>query len=238
MTDPVSGLLLLDKPEGVTSFDCVRLAKRRFLAARAGHCGTLDPSARGLLLILLGQSTRLQDSFLGLEKEYWFRGQFGIKTSTADREGHVVEERPFHHVTQDALTTMLESFVGEIEQTPPLYSALKFKGKPYYHYARKGQDVPRVPRKISIASITLLSLELPYWEARVVCSRGTYVRTLVEDIAERLGACATLAALSRERIGSYRKDQALSWDALRAAESDVLNMALRPATAVGEPIHV
>jgi tRNA pseudouridine55 synthase len=236
--DSPSGLLLLDKPSGVTSFDCVWQVKRKLGAKRVGHCGTLDPAARGLLMILVGPATRTQDSFLALEKEYWFRGEFGRKTSTADLEGRQVDEKPHGHVTRENLEKVLATFVGNIEQTPPLYSALKFQGKPYYHYARKGLDVPRVPRPISIASLVLETFWPPYWEARVICSRGTYIRTLVEDIAERLGTCATLVELVRERVGSFKREQALSWRELCAITSENLWPLLRPVISEKVPAHV
>lgn len=223
-----SGLLLLDKPSGVTSFDCVAVVRRRLGIQRVGHCGTLDPAARGLLLILVGPATRKQDSFLSLEKEYWFRAEFGRRTSTGDLEGEVDATAPFGHVTAEPLRKVLENFVGDIAQIPPIYSALKFRGKPYYSYARKGQPVPRVPRTVTIHSLSLLSFVAPYWEARVVCSRGTYVRTLAEDVAERLNTCGTLVELVRERIGPYRNNQALSWDALRQAPSEELLASLHP----------
>src|SRR5258708_5727081 len=124
MNDFPSGLLLLDKPSGVTSFDCVYQVKRKLGAKRVGHCGTLDPAARGLLMILVGTATRGQDSFLGLEKEYWFRGEFGRKTSTADLEGRVIEEKPQDHVSRESLHGVLAIFVGVTQQTPPIYSAL------------------------------------------------------------------------------------------------------------------
>ena len=126
---------------------------------------------------------------------------------------------------------------GQQQQTPPLYSALKYKGKPYYHYARKGQDVPRVPRPVTVYELSLLSSRLPYWEARLVCSRGTYVRTLVEDIAERLGTCATLTELTRERIGPYLLSQALTLDQLRTWDDEKLSESLISLTAEPMPLH-
>ena len=213
------------------------MAKRRLSATRAGHCGTLDPAARGLLLILVGSATRQQESFLGLQKEYWFRGQLGVKTSTGDREGSEIGSKPYDSVHHNQLEKTLEGFVGEIPQIPPLYSALKYKGKPYYHYARKGLDVPRVPRLVTITALSLLSLRLPYWEARLVCSRGTYVRTLVEDVAERLGTCGTLVELIRERIGPYQRDQALRWEELRLMDAESLRGVLHPVTSEPVPVH-
>jgi len=214
----------------VTSFDCVALVRRRLGVQRVGHCGTLDPAAKGLLLILIGSATKTQDSFLGLEKEYWFRAELGRKTSTGDNEGEVCETRPFNHVSQEGLETALQSFVGNIQQIPPIYSALKYRGKPYYQYARKGQSVPRLPRAVTISSFSLLSMSLPFWEARVVCSRGTYVRTLVEDVAVSLQTCGTLAELVRERIGLYRRERALAWDILRNAAREELLGFIEPAT--------
>jgi len=232
-----SGLLLLNKPSGVTSFDCVAVVRRQLGVKRVGHCGTLDPTARGLLLILIGSATKTQDSFLGLEKEYWFRGELGRKTSTGDREGEVCQTKPFDHVSKEQLEKALENFVGEIQQIPPLYSALKYKGKPYYRYARKGQTVPLLPRAVTISSFTLLSFASPFWEARVVCSRGTYIRTLAEDVAERLGTCGTLTELVRERIGPYRQENAHSLESLRQAGRDQLLTYLEPANAAPVIAH-
>jgi tRNA pseudouridine55 synthase len=225
-----SGLLLLDKPSGVTSFDCVAVVRRVLGVKRVGHCGTLDPAAKGLLLILVGSATKTQDSFLGLEKEYWFRAELGRKTATGDLEGDVQETTPFSHVTQELLQKTLENFVGDIQQVPPIYSALKYHGKPFYHYARKGQSIPMMPRTVTIRSIELLSFELPYWEARVVCSRGTYVRTLAEDVASRMNTCGTLVDLVRERIGPYRRDEAMSLESVRNSHPTKLIKALQVVT--------
>jgi tRNA pseudouridine55 synthase len=224
-----SGLLLLDKPSGVTSFDCVALVRQRLGVRHVGHCGTLDPAARGLLLILIGPATKTQDSFLGLEKEYVFRAELGRKTATGDREGEVQETKLFDHVTQDQLEKTLETFVGNIQQVPPIYSALKYKGKPYYRYARQGQTIPLRPRAVTISSLVLLSFALPFWEARVVCSRGTYIRTLAEDVAEHLHTCGTLIDLVRERIGPYRRNQAHPLESLRKAGREQLLTFLEPA---------
>jgi tRNA pseudouridine55 synthase len=235
--DSLSGLLLLDKPSGVTSFDCVAMVRRQLGVKRVGHCGTLDPAARGLLLILAGPATRTQDSFLGLEKEYWLKGEFGRKTSTADSKGETVDEKSFDHMTEEQLLTAMKTFEGTSDQLPPMYSALKYKGKPYYQYARAGLSIPRVPRSITIYSFSLLSFSLPYWEARVVCSRGTYVRTLVEDVAERLGTCGTLVELIRERIGPYLRSDALSWQELRLMTRENLQPLFRPVVPETVLVH-
>jgi tRNA pseudouridine55 synthase len=237
VSDFPSGLFLFDKPAGVTSFDCVRMVKKRLGAARAGHCGTLDPAARGLLLILLGNATRLQNSFLGLEKEYWFRAQFGIQSTTGDMEGEITTAASGTTFTQEELETILESFVGHTLQIPPLFSALKYKGKPYYHYARKGQEVPRVARPVSIGSFTLQSFANPFWEALLTCSRGTYVRTLVEDVAARLGTCATLVELVRERVGPYRRQEALTAEQLRSLYVKILLEKVQSALLERASVH-
>ncbi len=237
MPESPEGLLLLDKPSGVTSFDCVAVVRRRSGVKRVGHCGTLDPAARGLMLILIGSATRQQDSFMTCEKEYWFRGEFGRKTATADLEGRVIEERPWDHVSQEQLESVFRDFIGVIKQLPPAYSALKYKGKPYYSYARKGIDIPRAAREITIHSLSLLSFQPPFWEGRVVCSRGTYVRTLIEDVAERLGTCATLVELVRERIGSYRQQDARSLQDVNQMDVAQITALLRPPYPTGVSTH-
>lgn len=223
--------MLLDKPSGMTSFDCVAVVRKRLGVQRVGHCGTLDPAARGLLLILVGTATSSQDSFLGLEKEYVFRAELGSKTATGDLEGAPIETKPWGHVGRSQLEEALHRFTGELQQVPPMYSALKYRGKPYYEYARKGLSVPRSPRAVTIRSFSLVSFRPPSWEARVVCSRGTYIRTLVENVSESLKTCGTLTDLVRERIGRYRKDQALSWQELRMISSENLLPFLQPVLA-------
>jgi len=237
MTETPQGLLLLDKPSGVTSFDCVAVVRKKLGVQRVGHCGTLDPAARGLLLVLVGAATSSQDSFLGLEKEYWFTAELGRRTSTGDREGKMTETKPWGHVTKDALEESLRRFTGDIQQVPPMYSALKHRGKPYYEYARKGLSVPRAPRTVTIRAFSLISFHPPAWEARVVCSRGTYVRTLVEDVSESLKTCGTLTDLVRERIGPYHKDQALTWPELQMISREDLSPLLQPVLAREAAAH-
>jgi len=235
VSESLSGLLLLNKPAGVTSFDCVQFSKRCLGAHKVGHCGTLDPAARGLLILLVGAATRTQETFMSLEKEYWFKARLGQKTPTGDRESAVMESRPVDHISRIGLEALLPEFVGDLVQLPPLFSALKFKGKPYYRYAREGKDVPRIPRPIKIHSMKLLAFDLPHWEGQVVCSRGTYVRTLVEDIGERLGSCATLVDLERTRIGPYLLADAIGWQDLRTLDAEKLKSMIRPV-APGQPV--
>lgn len=219
----VCGLLVVDKPAGLTSYDCVHRVKQISGDKRVGHCGTLDPLAEGVLLLLIGrEATRHQEAFLAMEKQYWFRVQFGIKTDTGDREGKCVQTSAVPTLEAAELAAALSNFKGEHWQTPPRYAALKYKGKPYYHWARCGVEIPRAPRPVQIHSLELLRLDGAFWEGRLVCSRGTYVRTLVEDVAQRVGAVAVLDALARERIGPYRRERALRWDRLLACKKEEL----------------
>ena len=225
----ISGLLLIDKPAGLTSFQCVHRIKKILGDVRVGHCGTLDPMAQGVLVILYGAATKLQDEFLALEKQYWFRARWGSMTDTGDREGKETARFEFAHVAEVALREALTRFEGDQQQTPPMYAALKYKGKHYYDYARQGIDIPRVPRPIQIKSFDLLNHGVDFWEARVVCSRGTYVRTLAEDVARALKSGAHLDALIRERIGHYRREDALTWGTIESATKEfLLNHAQEP----------
>ena len=224
--EAASGLLLLDKPSGPTSFDCIRQVRRILQQKRVGHCGTLDPMAEGVLVLLFGQHTRRQDDFLEMEKQYWFRSELGKQTDSGDRTGVVTRTRPVGEITLADLQRIADSFNGEQWQTPPRVSALKYKGKRLYEWARQGVDVPRAPRKIYITDFTILAYEKPLWEARVVCSRGTYIRALVEDVAWRLGTVATVDALIRERVGRYRREDALGWNELcRCTREDLLRFS-------------
>lgn len=228
MTEAVSGLLVLDKPAGITSYDCIRRIKRILPGQKIGHCGTLDPLAQGVLLVVIGRETRRQSHFQAMEKQYWFRAAFGVETSTGDREGEVMRTANFGHVTRESLEQAAQRFVGVHAQVPPRYAALKYKGRPYYEYARKGIDIPRAARDVQIASCEILSFDPPLWEGRVVCSRGTYIRTLVEDIARELNSAATLDALIRERIGAYERRNALVWDDLDRASREELIRHVQP----------
>ncbi len=212
MSEALSGLLVIDKPAGLTSFDCVNRIKRLLQVEKVGHCGTLDPMAKGILLILVGKATRYQDSYLGLEKQYWLRARFGEASETGDREGRVIATKPYDGFGETQLKEVLKGFVGTHLQTPPRYSALKYKGKPYYKWARMGVDIPRIPRAVEIRSIEFLNFAANIWEARVLCSRGTYVRTFVEDVALKLGTLGLLDDLIRERVGEFDLSQALPWE--------------------------
>lgn len=216
------GLLVIDKPSGPTSFQCVRAVRRILGVKRVGHCGTLDPMAQGVLLVLFGPATRRQVDFLGLEKQYWFRARWGETSETGDREGRQRTAHPKAFPTLEALQERLHAFTGALQQTPPAYSALKYKGKPYYDYARKGVSIPRAPRAIQIYSFLALSTDSESWTARVRCSRGTYIRTLAEDVGRSFGSGCLLEALVRERVGPYTREASLSWPQVESATSSEL----------------
>jgi tRNA pseudouridine55 synthase len=201
--DP-SGILIIDKPAGMTSHDVVDELRRAFGWRKVGHAGTLDPLATGVLVILVGQATRAQARFLNDDKEYQGRIVFGAETSSHDAEGEVVArcEGP-HGVTREALEAALAHFRGEIRQLPPMVSAVKHKGKPLYKYARKGEEVAREERPVTIHRLDLVSFEGDEAEIVVRCSKGTYVRTLAHDIGKRLGPGAYLKTLRRTRSGAF-----------------------------------
>jgi len=228
---PTSGLLVIDKPQGLTSFQCVARIRRILGGVRVGHCGTLDPMAQGILLILFGTATRLQEQFLSLEKQYWFRARWGIMTDTGDREGKEVARFAYAHISEADLSEAIINFRGDQLQIPPMYSALKYKGKHYYEWARKGIEIPRIPRPVRIESFDLLHSEGEFWEGRVVCSRGTYIRTLAEDVAKKFQSGAHLDALIRERVGPFRREDALTWETIESATQEFL------LNHVQDPLH-
>jgi tRNA pseudouridine55 synthase len=221
MTD---GALLLDKPVGITSNKALQTVKRLLGAAKAGHAGTLDPLASGLLILLFGEATKLAGYLLEDDKEYLATLKLGEKTSTGDAEGEVIERKESRVQNAD-LGPVLSRFLGELEQVPPMHSALKRGGVPLYALARKGETVEREARRIRITALEKVKLDLPYLMLRIRCSKGTYIRTLAEDIAEALGTCAHLAELRRTRSGRWRVEQAASLDALSSqAERHLLSL--------------
>jgi tRNA pseudouridine55 synthase len=181
----LDGVLLLDKPAGVGSNALLQAAKRLYAAEKAGHAGTLDPLATGLLPILFGEATKFSQLALESDKAYLARARLGATTTTGDAEGEVLEERPCHVRTTD-IEPVLARFRGQIEQVPPMYSALKHGGRPLYAIARAGGEVPRAARRIHVHELELLAFDGSDLELRVLCSKGTYVRTLVEDIGRAL----------------------------------------------------
>lgn len=211
----IDGGLLLDKPVGVSSNATLQQAKKLVGATKAGHAGTLDPLASGLLVALFGEATKFAGPLLDADKEYLATLELGSRTSTGDAEGEIIERKPVN-ITAAALAAVLERFRGEIEQVPPMHSALKHKGTPLYRLARRGEEVTRAARRVRISCLDTVSLEVPLLRMRVVCSKGTYIRVLAEDIGAALGCGAHLAALRRTGSGRFRVENALTLDTLEA----------------------
>ena len=219
MAQRIDGVVLLDKPCGMTSQSAVTSVKRLLHADKAGHTGTLDPMATGLLPICLGEATKYSQDLLDADKKYQARLRFGIQTDTGDAQGQVIAEKSTAEVTDNAMAKslidgILPQFMGEIEQVPPMYSALKRDGKPLYEYARAGVEIERESRKITIYSITVLDVSWPEIALEVHCSKGTYIRVLAEDIGHALGCGAHLIGLRRTMVGHLSLDRALTLDGI------------------------
>jgi tRNA pseudouridine55 synthase len=227
----LDGVLLLDKQLGLSSNHALQAARRLYNAEKAGHTGTLDPLATGLLPLCFGEATKFAGELLNADKRYVATVQLGVTTDTADAEGAVLERRPVEVGPVD-VKAALEAFVGEIEQVPPMYSALKRDGKPLYEYARAGIEVERAPRHVTIHELRLVETDDGLADGRFVfevrCSKGTYVRTLAADIGERLGCGAHLAALRRTGIGSLDVVQAHSLADLEALTAEARDALLLP----------
>ena len=227
----LDGVLLLDKPVGPSSSTILQAVKKLFGANKAGHAGTLDPLASGLLPLLFGEATKFAQFGLDAAKEYRARIRLGVTTDTGDAEGKVLEERP---VTVDdaALASGLARFRGAIEQVPPMHSALKRDGQPLYALAREGRSVERTPRRVEIHELELVERTLETVELRIRCSKGTYVRQLAADLGTVLGTGAHLAGLRRTAVGSMRVEDALSFDQLQQTDPQVLHAFLAPVDAM------
>lgn len=205
----VSGIVLLDKPVGSTSNAALQRAKQLFNARKAGHTGSLDPLASGLLPICLGEATKVSAYLLDANKRYLVTAALGARTDTGDSEGEVVEQRGPTSLDPDLLEATLAQFRGTTEQIPPMYSALKHKGQRLYDLARKGIEVERKPRAVTIHELRLVAATNAGFELDVTCSKGTYVRTLVEDIAAAAGALAHVTGLRRTMVGPFDEEQGL-----------------------------
>lgn len=223
----VDGVLLLNKPVGLTSNAALQKAKWLLAALKAGHTGTLDPFADGLLPLCFGEATKFAGYLLESDKRYRATMRLGITTSTGDPEGEVLAERPVEAGCPE-VATALPRFVGEIEQIPPMHSALKHQGRPLYEYARAGIDIDRPPRRVNIASLDLVDCTPPHVIFDVACSAGTYVRTLAQDIGEALGCGAHLTGLTRTAAGGFDLTQAHTLDALDALPPDARRTLLMP----------
>ncbi|WP_313035422.1 tRNA pseudouridine(55) synthase TruB [Massilia alkalitolerans] len=227
--DPVDGVLLLDKPVGLSSNDALMKAKRVFNAKKAGHTGTLDPFATGLLPLCFGEATKFSQDLLEADKTYEATVHLGIMTTTGDTEGELIEQREVD-VTREQVEAVLARFRGPIFQVPPMYSALKRDGKALYEYAREGITLEREARPVTIHALSLVEYTAPLLKILVTCSKGTYVRVLGEDIGAALGCGAHLNALRRVQVGALSTERMISLEDLQA-HADPLSL-LAPVDAL------
>ncbi|MDP8567885.1 tRNA pseudouridine(55) synthase TruB [Methylophilus aquaticus] len=223
----VHGVLLLDKPYGFSSNQALQKVKWLYQAQKAGHTGTLDPLATGVLPICFGEATKFAQTLTDENKTYVASVKFGMTTSTGDKEGAVLSETACH-VTFDAITQILPAFQGEITQIPPMYSALKFEGKPLYEYARAGVELTRAPRQVHIHEIAVLSCRDNIAEIRVTCSKGTYIRTLAEDIGHALQVGAHLVGLQRTATATYQIADTVTIESLETMSVEDRDALLLP----------
>lgn len=211
----IHGVLLLDKPGGLSSNDALQKVKRLYRANRAGHTGALDPLATGMLPICLGEATKFSRYLLDTDKRYRVIARLGQRTDTSDADGQVVEERPVNFSAAE-LAQALESFRGETQQVPSMYSALKHQGRPLYEYARQGIEVPREPRPIVVYELLFIRHEGDELELEIHCSKGTYIRTIIDDLGEKLGCGAHVIFLRRLAVGRYPTERMVTLEQLNA----------------------
>ncbi len=225
-SDGPSGVLLVDKAEDMTSHDVVAIARRALNTQKIGHCGTLDPMATGLLMLVIGRATKIQDLLMSEDKQYVGTLTLGSTTSTQDRQGDTLETKPVGDYSKEQIQETFDGFMGDFEQIPPMVSAIKKDGVPLYKLARKGIEIVREPRKVHITSNEVSRIELPEIDFTVNCSKGFYVRTYAHDIGAQLGCGAHLSALRRTRSGKFTLDRAVTVADLKTAPREDLLKAL------------
>lgn len=221
-----SGVLLVDKAPDMTSHDVVAIARRALNTKKIGHCGTLDPMATGLLMLVIGKATKIQDLLMSEDKVYEGTITLGERTSTQDKEGEVLEIREVKDYPEEEIEAAFKDFTGEFEQLPPMVSAIKMGGVPLYKLARKGQEVERKLRPVRVTGYEIKRTELPEIDFRVMCSKGFYVRTYANDIGEKLGCGAHLSSLRRTNSGKFTLDRSVTVAQLKEADPEVLLKAL------------
>ena len=231
----IDGVLLLDKPLGMSSNDALQKARRLFRAEKGGHTGTLDPLASGLLPLCFGEATKFSHDLLDADKSYLTTLRLGIRTDSGDADGVVLAERPVE-VSTGRIEEVVKSFLGDIMQVPPMHSALKRDGVPLYKLARQGVEVERPARPVCIRAITILDVALPFVTLRVDCSKGTYIRTLGQDIGEQLGCGAHLSSLRRVAVAGLSIAGAVTLEAIAeaVARGDELSLLASPDSLVSE----
>lgn len=232
----VHGVVVLDKPAGLSSNDAVQRVKRLFGARKVGHTGALDPLATGVLPLCLGEATKFSQFLLDSDKEYRTKVRLGVATDTGDADGQTIAERPVEGVTRPRVEAALDAFRGEIEQVPSMYSAVKHQGQPLYKLARQGIQVERQARPITIYRNDVVDFQGDVLELLIHCSKGTYVRTIAHDLGEALGCGAHVVELRRTMAGPYREDDLLALEDLEARRRDgCIDDSLRPtASTVGQ----
>ncbi len=221
-----SGVLLVDKAPDMTSHDVVAIARRALNTKKIGHCGTLDPMATGLLMLVIGKATKIQDLLMSEDKVYEGTLTLGQRTSTQDKEGEVLETREVGNLSEADVRAAFEAYLGEFEQLPPMVSAIKMDGVPLYKLARKGMEVERKLRPVRVTGYEIKRMELPEVDFRVDCSKGFYVRTYANDIGEKLDCGAHLSALRRTQSGKFNLDRSVTVAQLKEADPGVLLKAL------------
>ena len=228
----ISGILVVDKPPGLSSNDVVQKAKRLFGARKVGHTGALDPLATGVLPLCFGEATKFSQYLLTSDKKYWARLKLGVATDSGDSEGTVTRTRPVVDITTDKVEDALRFFRGEIDQVPPMFSAIKHQGQPLYKLARQGIEVERQARRITVFSNELVALEGDELELEMHCSKGTYVRTIAEELGEVLGCGAHVIALRRRAAGPFEESDLVTFEELEAAqERGSLDAFLQPVSS-------
>jgi len=221
-----SGVLLVDKAPDMTSHDVVAIARRALNTKKIGHCGTLDPMATGLLMLVIGRATKIQDLLMSEDKVYEGTMTLGVRTSTQDKEGEAIETREVGNYSDAEIRAAFENFTGEFEQLPPMVSAIKMDGVPLYKLARKGQEVERKLRPVKVTGYEIKRTEIPEIDFRVDCSKGFYVRTYANDIGEKLGCGAYLSALRRTNSGKFTLERSVTIEQLKEANPEVLLKAM------------
>lgn len=234
----VDGILLLDKPRGLSSNQALQDVKRLFGAAKAGHTGSLDPLATGVLPLCFGEATKFSQFLLNADKRYLTRVQLGVRTESGDADGAVVETRPVPALEVADIEAALAAFRGEIEQIPSMFSAIKHQGQPLYKLARQGLEVEREPRRVTVFDLTLEQFDGDSLELHIHCSKGTYVRTIAEDLGEALGCGAHVTALRRLSVGPFHADSVVTWEQLQTVRDGgghgALDELLLPISAAVE----
>jgi tRNA pseudouridine55 synthase len=210
----LDGIIVINKPNGITSHDVVTVVRRKFKMKRVGHAGTLDPLATGVMVMLLGKSTKLFDKFVSFDKAYTATLILGTTTDSADTQGKITEQKPFENVTKEMFLNVLKDFLGKTEQLPPMVSAVKYKGRKLYELARKGIVVERKPRNIEIYKLELLEFNPPLVKFYLECSKGTYVRQLAHDVGIKLGCGACICQIERTQVGRFSIQEAVSLEEL------------------------